>query len=85
MTLMQELGVVRGKGSRPLGIDEEMGTNVTWGGNASSTATDLEEQERLLMKMFKPHKVSSQGGQTYIFLHLFTWILSCLRFPSEPI
>ncbi|GAX74685.1 hypothetical protein CEUSTIGMA_g2133.t1 [Chlamydomonas eustigma] len=60
LSLMQVLGVTKGKGSkgRPLGVDEELGVTVTWGGSASSSATDLEEQERLLLRMFKPHKVA---------------------------
>ncbi|KAG1673014.1 hypothetical protein FOA52_005944 [Chlamydomonas sp. UWO 241] len=56
-SLSQELGVTRGKGSRPRGVDEDMGVNVTWGGNAATSRTDLDEQERLLSRMFKPHKV----------------------------
>ena len=54
---MQELGVSRGEGSRPRGVDEDLGVTVTWGGSASTFATDLDEQERLLSRMFKPHKV----------------------------
>ena len=57
-TLMQELGISRDKGSRPRGVDEDLGITVAWGGSASTFATDLEEQERLLSKMFKPHKVA---------------------------
>lgn len=55
---MQELGISRDKGSRPRGVDEDLGVTVAWGGSVSTFATDLDEQERLLSKMFKPHKVA---------------------------
>ena len=54
---MQELGVTRGAGSKPRGVDEDLGVTVTWGGSASTFATDLDEEEKLLSRMFKPHKV----------------------------
>jgi hypothetical protein len=54
---MEELGVSRGEGSRPRGVDDDYGLSVQWGGTAGTTTTDLDEQERLLMRMFKPHKV----------------------------
>ena len=39
-------------------MDEDLGVTVTWGGNAGTFSTDLDEQERLLARMFKPHKAA---------------------------
>lgn len=83
-SLLEELGVVKGKNGKRVarGVDEELGVSVAWGGNASSTAVDLDEQERLLSLMFKPHKVQvweSVGKQVggEVWRSMKGWSASC--------
>ncbi len=52
-------------GQQPALLDDEQvelrGMGVTWGGSGGASGVDMEAQEALLRRMFKPHKVGPEG------------------------
>lgn len=52
-------------GQQPVLLDDEQvemrGMGVAWGGSGGASGVDMEAQEALLRRMFKPHKVGPEG------------------------